>query len=40
MALQWQRCSGGGIPRDAVCGGWEAGNGEPLYVGTVFYITS
>lgn len=31
--LKWIKDKGGSVPKDAVCGGWDAINSAPLYVG-------
>ena len=33
--LTWSSCRDGQVPKDAVNGGWDANNGEPLFVGRV-----
>ena len=33
MTLNWEPCRDGYVPADAVCGGWDAKGGEPLYIG-------
>ena len=39
MPLKWEHCKNGHVPMHAVCGGWEASNGEPLYVGKILVTT-
>lgn len=38
MALRWERHRDGNIPRNAVSGGWDANNEEPLFVGKEFEL--
>ena len=38
MPLRWEHCQSGHVPMHAVCGGWEASNGEPLYVGKIIIV--
>ena len=40
MPLKWEHCKHGHVPKHAVCGGWEASNGEPLYVGKIIIVTT
>lgn len=40
MSLRWEHCKHGHVPKDAVFGGWEAGKGEPLFVGRAHHAGS
>lgn len=33
MALRWEKCAGGRVPKDSVFGGWDSSKGEVLFVG-------
>ena len=40
MSLRWEKARDGHVPKDAVCGGWEASKGEPLFVGRASHAGS